>query len=57
LLGDDGDNGIEIVYGEETKYFVLGQLEQPRQDKNLLYWHDKHNEPTKEGNPPFICTL
>jgi hypothetical protein len=32
LLGD-GDEGIEIVYGEEKKYFVLG-LTQPRQNKN-----------------------
>ncbi len=30
----DGDKGIEIVYIEE---------------KNILYWADKHNEPTKEG--------
>ncbi len=33
------------------KYFVLGRLEQPRQYKNLLYWHDESNEPNKEG--PF----
>jgi hypothetical protein len=32
LLGD-GDKGIEIVYGEEKNYFVLGRLEQPRQNK------------------------
>jgi len=41
-----GDKGIEIVYGED---FVLGRLAQPRQDKNLLYQHNKPNEPTKEG--------
>jgi hypothetical protein len=45
LLGD-GDKGIEIVYGEEKKYFVLGLLEQPRQNRNLLYRHKKPNEPT-----------
>jgi hypothetical protein len=30
------------------KIFVLGQLEQPRQDKHFLYRHDKPNEPTKK---------
>ncbi len=35
------------MYGEKT-YFVLGRLEQPRQDKNLLYGHDKPNETIKE---------
>jgi len=49
LLGD-GDKWSKIVYGEEKVYFVLGRLEQPRQDKNLLYWHDKPKEPTKEGH-------
>ncbi len=43
----DGDKGIEIVYDEEKKYLLLGRLEQPRQNKNLLYLHDKPNEPTK----------
>jgi hypothetical protein len=33
LLGD-GDKGNEKVYSEE-QYFVLGRLEQPRQNKNL----------------------
>ncbi len=36
LLGD-GDKGMEIVC----------PLEQPRKNKNLLYRHDKPNEPTK----------
>jgi hypothetical protein len=31
------------------KYFVLGRLELPRQDKNLLYRHNEPNEPTREG--------
>ncbi len=31
------------------KIFVLGRLEKPRQDKNFMYWHDEHNELTKEG--------
>ncbi len=30
-----------------TQFFVLGRLEQARQVKNLLYRHDKTNEPTK----------
>jgi hypothetical protein len=52
LLGD-GDKGIEIVSVRE-KYFVLGRLEQPRQNKNLLYWHDKRDEPTKKGPLSFV---
>jgi len=35
------------VYGKK-KIFSLGRLERPRHDKNLLYRHDKLNEPTKE---------
>jgi hypothetical protein len=46
LLGDE-DKGNEIVYGDE-KYFVLGRLEQPRQNKNVLYRHGKPNEPRKD---------
>jgi hypothetical protein len=30
------------------QYFVPGRLEQPRQNKNLLYRHDHPIEPTKE---------
>ena len=37
LLGDK-DKGIEIVYGEEKRYFVMGRLKQPMQNKNLLYF-------------------
>jgi hypothetical protein len=36
------------------KYFILGRREKPRQDKNLLYWHDKPNEPTKERHLSFV---
>jgi hypothetical protein len=52
LLGY-GDKGIEIVYSE-GKYFALGQLERPRQNKNLLYWQDNPNEPTKEEPLSFV---
>ena len=47
--------GIEILYsvGEEN-YFVPDQLEQPRQNKNLLYRHDKPNGPTKKGPLSFV---
>ncbi len=31
------------------KCFVLDRLEQPRQDKNILYRHNEHNKPTMEG--------
>jgi hypothetical protein len=36
------------------KYFVLGRLEQPRQDKTLLYWHEEPNELTEEGPFSFV---
>jgi hypothetical protein len=48
------DIEIEIVHSEE-KLHVLGRLEQARQNKNLLYRHDKPNELTKRT--PFICSL
>jgi hypothetical protein len=53
LLGE-GDKVIEIVYGERKKYFVLDRLKQPRQNKNLLYWHDKPNDPTMEGPLSYV---
>ncbi len=42
--------GTNIVkkYAVRKIMLVLGWLEQPRQDKSLLYRHDKANEPTKE---------
>jgi hypothetical protein len=30
------------------------RLERSRQNKNLLYWHDKLNGPTKEGPLSFV---
>jgi hypothetical protein len=55
LLGD-GDKAFEIVYPPTVrkKYFLLGRLEQPRQDINLLYWYDKLNVPTKAGPLSFV---
>ncbi len=44
ILGN-GDKGIEIVYGEE-EIFVVGRLEQPRQNQNILYQHYRPNKPT-----------
>jgi hypothetical protein len=38
----------------KKKYFVLGPLEQPRKNKNLLNQHDKPNKPTKEGLLSFV---
>jgi hypothetical protein len=52
LAGRWGQKKIEIVYDKE-KCFVLGRLEQPRQNKNLLYWHDKPNKPAKKGPLSF----
>jgi hypothetical protein len=37
------------MFGEEKKYFVLGQLEQQRQNRYLVYRHNKPNKPPKEG--------
>jgi hypothetical protein len=42
------------MYGEKTKKFVPGRIEQLRQNKNLLYQHDKPSEPIKEGFPSFV---
>ncbi len=36
------------------KKIVVGRLEQLRQDKNLMYQHDKPNEPTEEGPHSFV---
>jgi hypothetical protein len=38
----------------KKKYFVVGRIQQPRQNKNLLYRHDKPNEPNKEGPLTFV---
>jgi hypothetical protein len=34
--------------------FCTGLTTAARQDKNLLYWLDKPNEPTKEGPLSFV---
>ncbi len=36
------------------QYFVLGWLQQPRQDKNLLSRHEELNEATKEGPLSYV---
>ncbi len=49
------DKFREIVhYIAWEKYFVLGRLEKPRQDKILLYWHDEPIKPTKEGPLSYV---
>jgi hypothetical protein len=53
LLGDE-DKGMEIVLGEE-KYFVLGLLEQPRQNK--FSCTGTTSQRTDQGRTPFICPL
>jgi hypothetical protein len=52
LLGD-GDKEIKIVYGED-KHFVLGRLEQPRQNKNLLYRHDNPTDQSRKDPFKFV---
>jgi hypothetical protein len=42
------------VYSEKKNIFVLGRLEQPRQKKNLLHWHDKPIKPIKEEPLSFV---
>jgi hypothetical protein len=43
------------VYGEEKKILcTVGRIEQPRQDKNLLYRHEEPNEPNEEGPLLFV---
>ncbi len=53
LIGDE-DKEIEIVYGEEKEYFVLGRLEQPRQNKNCT---GTTTQRTNQGRTPFIRSL
>ncbi len=36
---------------------VLGRLEKSRQDKNILYRHEKSNELTKEGPLSFVVPI
>ncbi len=47
-----GTNCVWLWWGK--KYFALGRLEQPRQNKNLLHRHDKPNELTKVGHLSFV---
>jgi hypothetical protein len=53
LLGDL-NKGIEIVHTFGKKYFVPDRLEHSRQNRNLLYWHGKPNEPNKEDLLSFV---
>jgi hypothetical protein len=52
ILGDR-DKVIERMNGEE-KIVGTGPNEHSKQNKNLLYRHDKHNEPTKEAPLSFV---
>jgi hypothetical protein len=45
-------NWSSVRWGK--KYFVLGRLEQPRQDTNLLYILDEPKESVKEGSLSFV---
>ncbi len=48
------DAQVDGRWGQRNINGVLGRLEQPRQNKNRLYWHDNPNEPTKEGPLSFV---
>jgi hypothetical protein len=53
----DGSKLIEKCTARK-KIFVLGRLEQPRQDKNLLCRQEESNEPTKKGvKEPLLFKL
>ncbi len=48
-----GDGGNSVWWGKT--YFIPGGLQQPRQDKNLLYWAQRAKR-TNQGRAPFIGT-
>jgi hypothetical protein len=48
LLGD-GDKGIETVNGEK-KIILYSPTRAAKDEQNLLYLHDKPNEPTMEDS-------
>jgi hypothetical protein len=50
-MGDGGKFEISTV---RKKYCVLGRLELARQNKNLLYLHDKPSELIKGGSLSFV---
>jgi hypothetical protein len=50
----DGDKGMEKAYVEEKKILYWTVLNMPRQNKNILYQHDKPKEPTKKGPHSFV---
>ncbi len=52
----EGDKWSEIVCGKDSSYvyFVLGWLEQPWQDKNLLYHAAQRAQRTNQWRTPFI---
>jgi hypothetical protein len=52
-LRSDRDKWTEKVYCEKN-LFLLGRLQQPRQNKNLLYRQDKSNVSTKEGSHSYL---
>jgi hypothetical protein len=47
-------NKLNNVRCVKRNICTLGRLEQPRQEKNLLYRHDEPNEPTKEGPLSYV---
>ncbi len=57
LLGD-GDKGIEIVDGEDKIFCSWPtRAAKARQENNLLYWHNKANEPNQERTPFNLYSL
>ncbi len=49
-----GTNKLKQCMVKKNYIFCTGRLEVPRQDKNLLYRHDKPNETTKKGPLLFV---
>jgi hypothetical protein len=50
----DGDKLVEMVYGEGKKICIGPTRAAKAGPKCLVYWHNKPNEPTKEGPLSFV---
>ncbi len=53
----DGEQFTWNCVRRRKKYFVLGWLAQPRQEKNLLYLNDVPNEQIKKGPLSYVPHL
>jgi hypothetical protein len=56
LLGD-GNNGIEVVYCEEKKSFVLGQQEQQGRIKKSIVVQARQAQQTYQGSTSLVSLV